>query len=51
VDGTPAIAMFRAASRDPAYFILIEWRGDGIEAIRDFRHVPYIAAGARFTPA
>lgn len=51
VDGTPAVAMFRpAASALPCYFVLIEWQGNKVALIRDFRYVPYIADGARYTP-
>ena len=51
VDGRPVIAMFRhAASRAPLYFVLIEWAGEKVGLIRDFRYVPYIADGARYTP-
>lgn len=50
VDSAPAIAMFRpASSRVPSYFILLEWEGQRVALIRDFRYVPYIAHGARFT--
>ncbi|HEY1429797.1 MAG TPA: sigma-70 family RNA polymerase sigma factor [Candidatus Tumulicola sp.] len=50
VDGVPAIAMFRSDSNvTPAYFVLIEWRDDRVAKIRDFRYVPYIADGARFS--
>ena len=51
VDGVHAIAVFRPASSPaPAYFILLEWRGDRVALIRDFRYVPYIAREARVTP-
>jgi RNA polymerase sigma-70 factor (ECF subfamily) len=51
VGGTPAIAMFRpASSATPSYFVLIEWSGDTVAVIRDFRYVPYIADGAQFMP-
>jgi RNA polymerase sigma-70 factor (ECF subfamily) len=50
VDGVAAIAMFRDGSDRPAYFMRIEWDGDRIAHIRDYRHVPTIADGARFTP-
>ena len=32
-----------------AYYVLIEWEGPRIGLIRDFRYVPYIARGSRFT--
>lgn len=51
VDGRPVIALFRPAlSPAPAYFVLIEWQDQRIRLIRDFRYVPYIAAGARYVP-
>jgi RNA polymerase sigma-70 factor (ECF subfamily) len=52
VDGVAVIAVFRpAASATPSYFVLLEWDGRKLALIRDFRHVPYIAEGARYTPA
>jgi RNA polymerase sigma-70 factor, ECF subfamily len=52
VDGRPVIAMFRPASRaTPSYFVLIEWDGEQVTLIRDFRYVPYIADGSRYEPA
>lgn len=50
VDGRPVLAMFRPASNTvPSYFVLIEWNGDQVAFIRDFRYVPYIADGAPYT--
>jgi hypothetical protein len=50
VDGVPAIAMFRpASSTAPAYFLLLESENRRVSLIRDFRYVPYIANGARFS--
>lgn len=52
VDGRPVIALFRPASTDvPAYFVLVEWDGEKVALIRDFRYVPYITDGARYRPA
>jgi RNA polymerase sigma-70 factor, ECF subfamily len=52
VDGRPVIALFRhGATTVPAYFVLIEWDGEKVALIRDFRYVPYITDGARYTPA
>ncbi len=49
-DGTPVIAMFRPArSSTPAYFVRIEWCGDKVARIQDFRYVPYIADGVRYS--
>ena len=51
VDGTPVVALYRpAAAATPAYFVLIEWTDDKVALIRDFRYVPYMADGARYTP-
>ena len=43
------------SSEQPSYLVLIEWRGDRVAVIRDFRYVPYIAdeirlGRARFRP-
>lgn len=51
VDGLPALAFFKSGSMRPAYFVLLEWEDGRIQHIRDFRYVPYIAVGARFTEA
>jgi RNA polymerase sigma-70 factor, ECF subfamily len=52
VDGVPAVAVFRGESSEaPAYFILLELEAGRIALIRDYRYVPYIADGARFTPS
>lgn len=52
VDRTPVVAMYRPASAaTPAYFVLIDWNEDKVALIRDFRYVPYIADGARYTSA
>jgi RNA polymerase sigma-70 factor (ECF subfamily) len=41
----PALAVHApAASARPSTFVLVEWRGDRVALIRDFRYVPYIAA-------
>jgi len=51
VDDTPVIAVFRPASSAlPSYFVLVEWHGEKVALIRDFRYVPYIADGAPYTP-
>jgi len=48
VEGAPALAIFRASSSRPAYFIRIDWRNDRVAQVRDFRYVPYIADEAVF---
>jgi RNA polymerase sigma-70 factor (ECF subfamily) len=48
LEGRAAIAVHRAPDPAPAYFMLLQWEGDRVTSIRDFRYVPYIAASARF---
>jgi RNA polymerase sigma-70 factor, ECF subfamily len=50
VDGVAALGVFRGGDPGwPAYYVLVEWEGPQIAQIRDFRYVPYIARGSRFT--
>jgi RNA polymerase sigma-70 factor, ECF subfamily len=43
-DGRPALGIYSPRSSEhPTTFVLIEWRGDRLSLIRDFRYVPYIA--------
>jgi RNA polymerase sigma-70 factor (ECF subfamily) len=55
VEGRPAILVFEpdSASPNPKYFMLLQWAGDKVAAIRDFRHASYATEGAEFfvTPA
>jgi RNA polymerase sigma factor (sigma-70 family) len=52
LEGRPAIAVYLpAASPRPKYFILIEWSGDKVGVIRDFRYAPYVAESAAFETA
>jgi RNA polymerase sigma-70 factor (ECF subfamily) len=45
VEGRPALLVFKAQGDvRPSYFILLEWSGDRVALIRDFRYVEYIAA-------
>jgi RNA polymerase sigma-70 factor, ECF subfamily len=37
-------------TRRPPYFMLLEFDGDQVASIRDFRYVPYIAQGAEVRP-
>jgi|SRR6185369_15289397 len=47
VDGREVIVVFRAhGDAQPAYFIELEFAGERVRAIRDFRYVPYILAEA-----
>jgi RNA polymerase sigma-70 factor (ECF subfamily) len=49
LDGREVLAVAPAASASgPRYFIELGWRGDRVIAIRDFRHVPYIAQDILF---
>jgi RNA polymerase sigma-70 factor, ECF subfamily len=51
VDGVAVIAVFRPpTSATPSYFVQLEWDGQRVARIRDFRYVPYIADGARYSP-
>jgi RNA polymerase sigma-70 factor, ECF subfamily len=47
VEGRPAILVFDPgqASAKPKYFVLLQWAGDRIAGIRDFRHAPYVMDG------
>ena len=52
VDGIAAVGVFTPASSErPSYFMVIEWDGEKVRSIRDFRYVPYIARDAHFEPA
>jgi RNA polymerase sigma factor (sigma-70 family) len=44
VEGRPAMLVFDStgATERPAYFVLVEWRNDRIESIRDFLFAPYV---------
>ena len=48
VDGRPAALVFDPgdSSGRPAYFVLLEWGGDGLVNIRDFRFARYAIEGA-----
>jgi RNA polymerase sigma-70 factor (ECF subfamily) len=50
VEGRPAILVFdpsEPGSR-PKYFVLLQWSGDKVATIRDFRHAPYVIDGAEY---
>ena len=52
IEGRPAILVFDpAAPSAPKYFMLLRWDGGKIAAIRDFRHVAYVAEGVEFSVA
>ncbi len=46
VEGRPALLVFRAGESRPDYFILIDWSGDRVSFIRDYRYAGYVAAEA-----
>ncbi|MBX5030838.1 RNA polymerase sigma factor [Rhizobium lentis] len=48
VEGRPAALVFEqgAALRTPAYFIVLDWSGDSLLAIRDFRYARYALEAA-----
>ena len=51
VDRHPAILVHDPddAARRPTYFILLEWAGDSLVRIRDFRYARYVLDGAEIT--
>ncbi len=47
VDGESAVLVYdRDAPAEPLYFILVEWFGDRVLRIRDFRYARYVMDGA-----
>ena len=50
VEARPAILVFDpdAPSSAPKYFMLLQWDGDKVATIRDFRHASYVTDGAEF---
>ena len=48
LEGRLVLAAFADAALKPAYFILLDWDGPSVSAIRDFRYVPYIALEAEY---
>jgi RNA polymerase sigma-70 factor (ECF subfamily) len=50
VEGRPAILVFDpgAPPSKPKYFMLLQWDGDKVATIRDFRHASYVTDGAEF---
>lgn len=51
LEGELALAAHVAGADEPSYFILLTWEGGRVQAIRDFRYVPYIAAEAEYVSA
>jgi RNA polymerase sigma-70 factor, ECF subfamily len=50
LEGRLALAATVPGADRPSYFILLDWDGDRVAKIRDFRYVPYIAQEAEFEP-
>ena len=50
VEGRPAILVFdpEQPGTVPKYFMLLQWSGGKVAAIRDFRHAPYVIDGAEY---
>lgn len=50
VEGRPAVMVYddAVAGDRPAYFILLDWSGERILKIRDFRYASYVLAEAEF---
>ncbi len=50
LEGHPAILVFdpNQPGSAPKYFVLLQWSGDKVAEIRDFRHAPYIIDGAEY---
>jgi hypothetical protein len=42
-EGRDLIGVFRGSDARPAYVILLDWEGDRVSLIRDYRYVPYLA--------
>jgi RNA polymerase sigma-70 factor (ECF subfamily) len=51
VEGRPAVLVSdpRTESAAPLYFVLLDWNGDKLRNIRDFRYARYAIEGAEFT--
>jgi RNA polymerase sigma-70 factor (ECF subfamily) len=54
VEGRPAVLVFDPQKTRgepggrPKYFMLLDWSGDKVATIRDFRHAPYVIDGAEY---
>ncbi len=51
VEGRPAIVVHLDGEAAPRYFITIDWDGDRVAFIRDYRYVDYIAEALDWAPA
>lgn len=51
VEGVQVIAVYRPSTATrPAFFIRVEWAGERVTSVRDYRRVPYLTAEAEFVP-
>lgn len=53
LDGREVIVVFDDENGDvqsPSYFMRLEWNGDRITLIRDYRYVRYVAEAAEYQP-
>jgi len=51
LEGRLALAAHVGGAARPSYFVLLDWDGGRVVAIRDFRYVPYIAVDAAIETA
>lgn len=51
VEGRPAMLAFVEGKAQAQYFIVLEWDGDHVAFIRDYRYVPYIARDLEYAVA
>ncbi len=47
-EGRDVIGVFRGDGAQPAYVILVDFDGDHVSLIRDYRYIPYVAAELSF---
>lgn len=47
-EGRDVVGVFRGDGDQPAYLILLDFDGDRVSLIRDYRYVPYVAEELRF---
>jgi RNA polymerase sigma-70 factor (ECF subfamily) len=51
VEGRPALLAFAAGADRPSYFLFLEWDGNQVAFIRDYRYVDYIGESLDYTLA
>ncbi|MDB4964916.1 MAG: polymerase, sigma-24 subunit, subfamily [Myxococcales bacterium] len=49
-EGRDVVGVFRGDASRPDYVILVEFDGDHVSLIRDYRYIPYVAAELQFEP-